>query len=254
MPTNLVLLTGWAVPARRLAPLAAALEKRPGTIVHSFDLADVELPLDWKPNDDASPSPYARAMIQQLSALQAPRVLVGWSTGALMALETACHAPDLVERMVLISPTACYCRRAEYAHGPRPAVVRGMMAGMGTERQAHILRDFFVATAHPNSVSEKELAQHLDEASARDATTLKAGLHYLLSMDLRDRLPSLEQPTLVIHGVDDQIVPMDAGKWVCDALPHGVQILREGFGHDLPLTEPAGLAQPIIDFLDDIHT
>jgi pimeloyl-ACP methyl ester carboxylesterase len=41
-------------------------------------------------------------------------------------------------------------------------------------------------------------------------------------------------PTLVIHGIEDPIVPVDAGRDTAAAIP-GAELLEiEGMGHDLP--------------------
>jgi pimeloyl-ACP methyl ester carboxylesterase len=49
-----------------------------------------------------------------------------------------------------------------------------------------------------------------------------------------ERLNEIRVPTLVIHGVDDVLVPVENGRLVAQAVP-GARLLEfEGMGHDLP--------------------
>jgi pimeloyl-ACP methyl ester carboxylesterase len=53
--------------------------------------------------------------------------------------------------------------------------------------------------------------------------------------DRRARLKGVTTPTLVIHGADDPLVPVEGGRDTAEAIP-GAKILEiPGMGHDLPL-------------------
>jgi len=41
-------------------------------------------------------------------------------------------------------------------------------------------------------------------------------------------------PTLVIHGRDDPLVPLEAGLDTAEALPGAELLVIDGMGHDLP--------------------
>ena len=49
-----------------------------------------------------------------------------------------------------------------------------------------------------------------------------------------ERLRQLRVPTLVIHGIDDILVPVENGRLVADAVPGARLIEIEGMGHDVP--------------------
>jgi pimeloyl-ACP methyl ester carboxylesterase len=49
-----------------------------------------------------------------------------------------------------------------------------------------------------------------------------------------ERLRSVRVPTLVVHGVDDVLVPVENGRSVAAAVPGARLIEFEGMGHDLP--------------------
>jgi pimeloyl-ACP methyl ester carboxylesterase len=50
-------------------------------------------------------------------------------------------------------------------------------------------------------------------------------------IDVRHVLPAVRVPTLVIHGVDDKIVPLEAGRWMAGQIPGARLIEVPGAGH-----------------------
>jgi pimeloyl-ACP methyl ester carboxylesterase len=49
-----------------------------------------------------------------------------------------------------------------------------------------------------------------------------------------ERLKKVRRPALVIHGIDDVLVPVENGRLVADAVPGARLIEFQGMGHDLP--------------------
>jgi pimeloyl-ACP methyl ester carboxylesterase len=49
-----------------------------------------------------------------------------------------------------------------------------------------------------------------------------------------ERLKQIRVPTLVIHGVDDVLVPLENGRLVAEAVPGAHLLEIEGMGHDVP--------------------
>jgi pimeloyl-ACP methyl ester carboxylesterase len=54
------------------------------------------------------------------------------------------------------------------------------------------------------------------------------------SGDRTASLAKVSTPSLVIHGVDDPLVPVEAGKATAAAVPGARLFLIEGMGHDMP--------------------
>jgi pimeloyl-ACP methyl ester carboxylesterase len=53
--------------------------------------------------------------------------------------------------------------------------------------------------------------------------------------DRRKRLKKVRVPSLVIHGVDDPLVPVEGGRDTAAAIPGAKLLEVQGMGHDLPL-------------------
>ena len=50
----------------------------------------------------------------------------------------------------------------------------------------------------------------------------------------RPRLGSITAPTLVIHGAEDPLIPVEAGKDTAEAIPGAELLIIDGMGHSLP--------------------
>ena len=50
-------------------------------------------------------------------------------------------------------------------------------------------------------------------------------------IDVRHVLPAIRVPTLVIHGVEDKIVPLEAARWMTDQIPGARLVEVPGAGH-----------------------
>lgn len=86
----------------------------------------------------------------------------------------------------------------------------------------------------------------LDEERIRNRATLSydrcfnpAGVarQLIAVMAHGDRTPALDSvtaPTLVIHGADDPLVPVECGKATAEAIPGADILIIDGMGHDLP--------------------
>ncbi len=65
--------------------------------------------------------------------------------------------------------------------------------------------------------------------------------------DRRERLAAVRTPTLVIHGVDDPLVPVEAGRDTAAAI-EGARIVEiERMGHDLPEPEVPRVVEAIVE-------
>jgi pimeloyl-[acyl-carrier protein] methyl ester esterase len=249
MSLSAVLIPGWAVPARQLEPFNNHLAAELRLVPVLWDPAGATSAESPSAMNGDGPSPYAQSLLELLRRLPGERIVIGWSTGAVIALEVGCYEPDAIHRMVLLSPTACFCRRPDYPHGPSPAEVRLLAARIKSGRKAAALRDFFIRTAAPLTTAEQQLDAQVADALAMSERALLDGLDYLAQTDLRSKAPGIRRPTLIVHGVEDRVIPLTAARWVADAVPGSTGIFLPGRGHDLPLRCPDELTRHVRDFV-----
>ncbi|MCZ6488145.1 MAG: alpha/beta hydrolase [Gammaproteobacteria bacterium] len=76
----------------------------------------------------------------------------------------------------------------------------------------------------------------------------------LASGDRVELLRSLRLPTLVIHGTDDPLVPVEAGVHTAELVPNSRLELIEGMGHDLPRQLLTKLADLILEQTNSVES
>jgi pimeloyl-ACP methyl ester carboxylesterase len=67
------------------------------------------------------------------------------------------------------------------------------------------------------------------------------------SRDRTELLATVKAPTLVIHGVEDPIIPVEHGKAVAAAVPGARFLAIDGMGHDLPPARADQVVRAIVD-------
>jgi pimeloyl-ACP methyl ester carboxylesterase len=89
------------------------------------------------------------------------------------------------------------------------------------------------------------LMRSTPEASARL-------IECMWGLDLVDRLPEIDQPTLVIHGRDDAVVPHSAGELMAARIPHSRLAIIEGCGHVPTMTFPSEVVDELTSFMEEV--
>jgi len=76
------------------------------------------------------------------------------------------------------------------------------------------------------------------------------GIKAFSETDFTDDLKSVEIPVLVLHGDDDQIVPISvSANKAIKLLKNGKLIVYKGFPHGMPTTEAATINKDLLDFI-----
>jgi len=188
-----------------------------------------------------NPSPlyedYADALSDFCDALQIGNVsLVGSSFGAGLALVFAHRQPDRVRRMALSGVSAGARGRGEGAQV------------QNTVRRAAYFEDDKSAFVYARAVLDLVCGAHASEDVRREimdvlVTTGAHGYrqvrHASTQADPLPFAPTLQAPTLLYHGTDDRVNPLQAGaEALAAALPHARLRRLDGCGH-LPEVEAA---------------
>ena len=137
----------------------------------------------------------------------------GLSLGGVVGQWLGIHAPERISALVLIC-TGAHLPPAE-AWRERAATTRA--AGSPEPVADTIVGRWFTpdfAQANPELV-----AAHRAMIAATPADGYAACCEALAVMDLRDGLPSITAPTLVITGAQDPSIPPEHGRAIADAVP-----------------------------------
>ncbi len=241
----LVLLHGWASHSQVFRGLARALEKRLRVQVMSLP-----------GYGDAAPcAPYTLERIADTLAASAPKQcsVVGWSLGAQVALTWAQRAPKQVKRLALLAATPSFTQRSGWPHAVTPVVMHQFTSAIGHDCSSVLRR--FVALQSLGDKQAVRVAHKLRTVLFTNPlpaqAVLESGLEILRTADLRTLLPSIQQPTLLIHGEYDAVTPCRAGEALGETLPNARFHKISGAGHAPFLSDPHAVAALLHEFLDE---
>jgi pimeloyl-ACP methyl ester carboxylesterase/DNA-binding CsgD family transcriptional regulator len=162
-----------------------------------------------------------RALLDELGAERTG--LFGGSSGGCAAIAFAARFPERVERLMLFG---------SYADGPaisapsvREAIVAAVRSHWGIG--SRLLSDLFLGEA---SSSEQQGFARL-QRSAAIAETAARLLEQVYRNDVRDRLPLVKAPTVVVHRRDDRAIPYRLGREVAAGIAGATLVPLEGSAH-----------------------
>jgi len=162
--------------------------------------------------------------------------VVGASMGGMIAQTLAIERPDRVRTLTSIMSTT-----GDPGLPPgRPEAMRILLSPPPRSREEAIAQalETWEVLASPGFPFDAERIR--DRAALSfDRCHHPAGVGrqlvaVLASGSRRDALRELRVPTLVIHGEDDPLVPVEAGRDTRDAIPGAQGLFIQGMGHDLP--------------------
>ena len=241
----LALVHGWGMNARVFDALAEALAA-------DFEVRALDLP--GHGGRGALPANTLQGWADDL-AQQLPdsATLLGWSLGGQVAMRAALDHPHKVARLVLLASTPKFVATEDWERGMAAADLQDFGAALLADPQATLLR--FLSLQTRGMPGQKTLLQQLRQtllaAPAASSEALAAGLAILRDTDLRDELPRLTQPTLILHGALDTLTPPAAGAWMAETLPAAQHIEFSRAAHAPHLSHGAEVAAAIGRFAHD---
>ena len=198
MKPSLLVISGWAHGTDTIKPLGDALSDRFDIrlLTGAQVLREQEIP----------PSDY----------------IVTGSMGGLLAIELL---PDCCKKLVLISSTAKFCSNERYNCGTPEKILKRMILQL--KRNPDTVLDAFFKNVHfPYPAPKANPSFPLNE--------LVTGLEYLLTSDVRKKVPTLGIPVLLLHGTEDRIIPPSAAEWLHAHLSDSQLTIFKNAGHALP--------------------
>lgn len=187
---------------------------RIGTGLSDRDRPESTLTLDYEVE-------LLEAVVDQ--STDGPVTMLGISCGASGAVAYIARNPDRVDRLLLHG--AAYARGVEL--GPpaaREALVGLVRSAWGVGSRT--LADIFA----PNSPAERDAFGAYQRAAATSGTAADL-LQLTYAYDVRNLLPEVSVPTLVVHRAGDRAVPLRAGREVAALVPGAELVVLDGDTH-----------------------
>lgn len=221
------------------------------------------------PRTGRSDVPSSADVVERLLDEDGPAVLVGSSMGAVVSLLVAVERPELVEGLVWVNPglprhqripldpavTAIF--RAPLVGG-HPAV-RARWERMGPD--GAVDQTLALCTVDPSTVAP-EVRRAMVETrahtfarpdSARAYTEAVRSLSWILGRRGAHRrlVRRVAAPTLVLHGTEDRLVPVDSARRLVRTRPDWQLVELDDIGHLPQVETPATVAGIITRWLTE---
>jgi pimeloyl-[acyl-carrier protein] methyl ester esterase len=239
---TLLMLPGWGMDNEVFSGLRSHLNGR-------FDVVDVT----WSDITDHS------LVLEKLIEISSERIsgkfsVLGWSMGALAALELANACRDMIKSLVLISPTSSFCSRSDdgYEFGWKPVFVERLKKRVAADR-TKALCAFYDSMFSDSEESHRESFRKIAHGFAGRYSTesLIAGLEYLRESDQRRILSQVEVPTLILQGSSDAICPLEGAVHIYENIRSDKTIhVLENAGHVPFITDEYACIGKIDEFLE----
>ena len=210
-----------------------------------------------QPFDGNDMNHYADDLAQVIEALNLKDVtVVGFSTGGgEVARYIGRHGTARVKKAILVSAiTPFMLKTADNPNGTPIEVYDGIRAGALKDRSQQYLdiaSGPFFGFNRPGAKASQGMiqsfwAQGMQGGAKNTFDSIKA----FSETDLRPDLAKFDVPTLIIHGDDDQLVPIDASARAAHRLIKGSKlIVYAGGPHGITDTHKDRLNQDLLDFL-----
>ena len=197
----------------------------------------------WAPPGPWSIADLGRDVLGLLDELGIERAsFAGLSIGGMVGMWLAAHAPERIDRLVLVCTSAHL--DAEPAWRQRAATVRS--SGMAAIADAVVARWFTpgFAARRPDVVAE---------FTAMLAGTPPQGYaaccDVLATLDLRADLAAVRAPTLVVSAACDLAIPPSHGQRIADAIAGSRFLVVDDAAHIAPVEQPDRLSRVLLDHL-----
>lgn len=202
-------------------------------------------PQTWR-----SPRDYAECLAEFIHALELERPhVIGLSFGTGLALELYRWHPELPRSLVLASAYAGWAGSLP----PEAVERRKQMILQQIESPPAEWAKQWLPTLLSESASTEvvELVRTILEAFHPEGqrALIRAGFP---EHDVRDLLPRIEVPTLLVYGAKDVRSPLSVGQAMHEAIPGSKLVVLEDAGHECGLEAPRRFNEEVLSFLSSV--
>ncbi len=205
----------------------------------------------YKP-DDYRGDTYARFVLDLMDAMKLQRVVLGGnSLGGEVAWRTAVLAPARVASLVLVDAAGPAFTPISMPLGFRlartPVLNRVTEFALPRELVAQSVADVY---ADPSRI-KPELIDRYHELTLRSGNrrALVQHMQHLVNGEGAERIRQITQPTLLLWGAQDRLIPPEIGAEFQRLIPGSRLLVLDGLGHVPQEEDPLRSVTPVKEFL-----
>ena len=224
--------------------------------------------VNWSKENAYSLYDMATDVKSVIDILDISRVhLFGFSLGGMIAQEVAINYPDRVSSLTLLMTTGDATDSTMNVFSMRhliSSLIRSIPIMryriIGGERNLIIERILKMKLVlGNNSFDVKETAQQvLYDLRKRRGINIKAVFQHIRAVAISgsryDKLKGINIPTLIIHGTNDEIIPLEHGKKLVELIPNAKFIWLDGVGHVFPIPNMDAIITNVIENMSALTT
>lgn len=219
---------------------------------------------DWDSKHPYSIVDMAGDAVAVLNALEIQEVhIVGFSMGGMIAQEIAIPYPERVMSLTLMM-TSGFVGDPELPGLTSRYFFDSIVQGLPLLKyriaggEENLIKERIAKTilvVRPEELDIKELAELvLYDLRKRRGINIRAAFQHQAAVTVSgsryERLKTLAVPTLVIHGTEDQFIPVEHGKRLAKVIPNAEGLWLEGVGHVIPMPNMDAVIKIIISHID----
>ena len=191
---------------------------------------------------------YADDMVELVREFSAgPAIFVGHSVSSMIGMLANIAAPELFAAQVMVGPSPCYINDGDYVGGFTRRDIESLLE---TLESNYLGWSSNMAPAIMGAPEQPQLAVELTNSFCRtDPEIAKQFARVTFLSDVRDKLPLLTAPTLILQCDDDMIAPVAVGEYMHRTLPRSTLAIIDNVGHCPHLSAPSASAAAIDAFL-----
>lgn len=254
---TILFLPTWSLFHSRIWKMQAPYFARQGFRVVTFDgrgngRSD-------RPTEGYTTDHFAGDALAVLNELEIERAaLVGLSAGARWGIQLAAEHPERITHLVMIGPAArlgggARANLDDFLSEPPDREGWNKYNAVHWREQYRDFVEWFVGEIF----SEPHSTKPFDDCVGWAMETTD---EVLIQTTVESRTPRLAEfaaavgcPTLIIHGDDDRIIPLETGLAVHEAISHSELCILQGCGHVPNARDPVRVNLTIREFLNRTH-
>lgn len=202
-----------------------------------------------KPEGPISILQMAEDTIGLLDELKIPKAhVLGISMGGMIAQEMALHFPTRIAGLIL----GCTHCGGIKAIRPAEEILRLFYKYLNANSPAFdldILKCFFADQTIRHSPQVFQRYQQVSSKFPPSKDILFEQVRAVMNHDTWERLPSIQNPTLILSGAEDVLVPPENSQILAERIPQAKLKIIEGGGHQFLIEKPAAFNKEVLDFL-----
>ena len=244
---DLFLVHGWCLHSGVWDALLPELEK-------SYRVTRVDLPGHGRSREIPMPGTIQSLARELLDVAPPDAVWLGWSLGGLACLRAAVDSPQRIRALVLVCATPRFLSAADWPYAMPLQQLEILVTELRNAYHTSVQR-FLALQVRGDSSAQTTLRQLralLYAHGEPSPADLERGLVLLRDTDLRPELERVQQPTQVIMGGYDRLVPAQAGQAIATAI-HGARctVLPKA-AHAPFLSDPASFISVLQRFMQAV--